>query len=537
MEKYLLDKSIDKFRNIIYEKLNGIVKEIDICKNINNFNLSEKFIKQFETDKIPKFLEKNIIDEIETKKLINKYVLNQEKSDIKTKKICNINEEIVNCLMVYYYQFINKEAVPFKEFDKKELFEIILYSNLNNIYNNSKFKEIFITNFYEISKILNYYEGISEFEDAVNNRKKYEWIDDKMKSIFNKYKFNEQHLNVLGSYFYLIINKENNLGNPFLIKILKNILCFFAVYCPDKIYTKETYLYLFNYFDEFTIQNGKEKKLNKEYNFENINEKINSSEDYTFKLELSDLNSKIKKIEYLGLKEPFIKLIPLTKYRASHTITILISGFLSEKDELETWSNFYNCDEEKTNYYMFKWPSSNILSFICKIMIHFIFSATSFIRCYKKAEYVGRLLALFLINNDEFNDCQINLVGFSLGCHVIINCLKELNEFKNHRFMINNVLLMGGATVIDDSEKDIWRNIILDNIGGRIINCYSNHDEVLSKLFQACIFKTPIGLKNINIKDENGNSIIENHDFSDIKLGHLQYRNNFKTILNRINFF
>ena len=86
-----------------------------------------------------------------------------------------------------------------------------------------------------------------------------EWIDDKMKSIFNKYKFNEQHWNVIASYFYLIINKENNLGNPFLIKILKNILCFFAVYCPDKIYTKETYLYLFNYFDEFTIQNGKEK--------------------------------------------------------------------------------------------------------------------------------------------------------------------------------------------------------------------------------------------------------------------------------------
>ena len=45
--------------------------------------------------------------------------------------------------MIYYYQFINNEAFPFKLVDKKALFEIILYSNLNNIYKNSKIKRNF----------------------------------------------------------------------------------------------------------------------------------------------------------------------------------------------------------------------------------------------------------------------------------------------------------------------------------------------------------------------------------------------------------
>ena len=76
MEKYLLDKSIDKFRNNIYKKLNEIIEKIDIYKNINNFNLSEKLLQQFETNKIPKFLDKNIIEEIGTKKLIkSKYLI------------------------------------------------------------------------------------------------------------------------------------------------------------------------------------------------------------------------------------------------------------------------------------------------------------------------------------------------------------------------------------------------------------------------------------------------------------------------------
>ena len=104
--------------------------------------------------------------------------------------------------------------------------------------------------------------------------------------------------------------------------------------------------------------------------------------------------------------------------------------------------------------------------------------------------------------------------------------------------MINNVLLMGGATVIEEYEKNKWKNIFRENVAGRIINCYSKCDNVLSILFKACIFKTPIGIQKLDIKSENGEyQIVEDYDFSDIQLGHLDYRKNFDIILKKTNFF
>ena len=95
---------------------------------------------------------------------------------------------------------------------------------------------------------------------------------------------------------------------------------------------------------------------------------------------------------------------------------------------------------------------------------------------------------------------------------------------------------MGGATVIE--EPDNWRDIFRDNVGGRIINCYSKYDDVLSYLFTICMKKIPIGINMLNIKDENNEFLkTDNYDFSDIKLGHLQYRKKFEIILERIKFF
>ena len=50
--------------------------------------------------------------------------------------------------------------------------------------------------------------------------------------------------------------------------------------------------------------------------------------------------------------------------------------------------------------------------------------------------------------------------------------------------------------------------------------------------------KRPIGIGKIDIMDPKGEyPIVDNYDFSDIKLGHLQYRDKFEIILKRINFF
>ena len=73
-------------------------------------------------------------------------------------------------------------------------------------------------------------------------------------------------------------------------------------------------------------------------------------------------------------------------------------------------------------------------------------------------------------------------------------------------------------------------------IGGRIVNCYSKKDNILKYLYSNCTGLEPMGNKEIDINDgKGGKNIVENYDFTDINLGHLDYRDKFKDILNRIN--
>ena len=559
-EKYKYNKSLENLRIQIKKKLNEIIEDIQNCKDINHYDLSEKYLKEFKTKNVPKFLEKNILEVFEILKLVNE---SNEKEQVNSIEIKNEESKIeidYDSFIVYYFQFLNKESIPFDMENKETLFNILLYSNLKDIYKNPKLKKIFVDNYLDIIECLNYFEGISEFEKAINDKEnELNLIDIKLENIFNNYKICDNHLYTIASFFYLVINimkdteinninkgpqnhKENNLNKPLMIKILKNILKSFAKFCLNEVYTSETYKSLFNYFKNYLIGKEIDVKTNEYYGPEDIEKKIRNTENNKYISEYENLIGKIKVGELfstllMGLKD-FFKLIPLEKERNSQTITILISGYLSQMDGFDSWKLFYNFDKDNSNYYLFKWPSSNAISLAIRAYIDIFNSAASFISCYKKAEYAGRVLALFLLSNEEFHDCQINLVGFSLGCQVIKNCLNELNEFKKNKFMINNVLLMGGATVIEESEKNKWRDIFKDNIAGRIINCYSKCDNVLSYLFKSCILNTPIGIQKLDIKGEDGESpIVEDYDFSDIPLGHLDYRNNFDKILKRTNLF
>ena len=558
-EKYYYNKSLTEMRNKIDKKINYILEEIEKCKDLNNFNLTERYFQLFKTSKIPKFLEKNIKEEIESIKLINELNMKSEKDNKRYFKENSFKNKNGEDLMTYYNNFITGKSKPFEGGNKEILFEILLYSNLKDIYKSPRIKVIFLNNFLEIASSLDYYEKISEFEEVINNRKEFKFIDDKLLYTFNKYEINYLHLYTIASFFYLVMNqmkdpftnnktgieinqKKINLNNPLFNRILKNILNCFFMYCNNHLFTFETYIYLFNYFSKYIILERNGKKENRLYDTEIIEKKIKNSKNYECIKEFNFIKPKIANIEFLSeffrKLNNYINLVPLTKKRTSHTITILISGFLSQKDNIDTWKIFYDYDKENSNYYMFKWPSSTILFFLIKSILYYKLSFNSFRACYQKAEYAGRILALFLLNNDEFSDCQINIVGFSLGCHVVLNCLKELNKITNHKFMINNVLLMGGASIIEDFEKDIWRNIFVNNVAGRVINCYSKYDDVLKYLFTICMGKRPIGIGKIDIMDSKGEyPIVDNYDFSDIKLGHLQYRDKFETILKRINFF
>ena len=68
------------------------------------------------------------------------------------------------------------------------------------------------------------------------------------------------------------------------------------------------------------------------------------------------------------------------------------------------------------------------------------------------------------------------------------------------------------------------------------MNCYSNGDYVLKFLYSNCTGNLPIGSHEVFINDgKEGKNIVENYDFSDLSLGHLEYRKKFNEIIKRIN--
>ena len=154
-DKYQYNKSLENFRNKIDIKINEIIEDIKNYKDIDNYNLSKSYIKKFQTDKMPKFLEKNIIEVFEIIKLVNEF--NPKSEDIYLEKKKEYSKKDINydSFIFYYFQFLNKENIPFDVGDKNVLFDILLYSNLKDIHKNPRIKKIFINNYLDISECLN----------------------------------------------------------------------------------------------------------------------------------------------------------------------------------------------------------------------------------------------------------------------------------------------------------------------------------------------------------------------------------------------
>ena len=166
------------------------------------------------------------------------------------------------------------------------------------------------------------------------------------------------------------------------------------------------------YFNKFIISNGKGEKINKRYNLKDFENKIKSSRFNIYE-EFNKLKNSIIKTKFNKYNNNLIELIPLTKNRHTNTITILISGFLSEKEDITTWKNFINYDRNNSNYYLFRWPSSDISTFIGSVISSkplpligvtsnlIVNSVNSFLKYKKNAKYCGKILALFLACNEE----------------------------------------------------------------------------------------------------------------------------------------
>jgi len=123
-----------------------------------------------------------------------------------------------------------------------------------------------------------------------------------------------------------------------------------------------------------------------------------------------------------------------------------------------------------------------------------------------------------------------SLMGSSLGARVIFTALNGLATRKNAKPKIKDVYLLGGA--VDRMDERGWDDAA-KAVEGKIYNCYSRNDMVLKVLYRTAnaFISNPAGIGNI----ESNSDKIENVDVSDLVHGHMQYKENFGQILERIN--
>ena len=248
-----------------------------------------------------------------------------------------------------------------------------------------------------------------------------------------------------------------------------------------------------------------------------------------------------------------INLESLNPKTKSTNCIIFVSGFLSDnEDHIEEWENF-SLFLNKTNIcYYYNWPSESILSTVINsitkvggLIKNAIASKINkeeskkfhpeeiFVTSSKKAKLCGKILALIIASRAFFEYQTITLIGFSLGTHVISNCIKKLYKISSDikcDDIIKDVILIAGATSMKGKE-DHYTEMFDKIVNGKIFNCWSQEDVVLSSLYTFAMKKIPIGISgDLNLKTDK----FKNIDFTPLKLGHTDYRKRMDLVMSKI---
>ena len=495
--KYDYDNDSDEGKNSSYESTDftkSIIKYLKIEDNTTTkkgciFNIRE-IVKEMENEQLLPF-ESNLskvyakvffifLKEIETDFKINEIIIKNEKiiTNCFQLDICNATKEFMQ-------EYVNVDSNKIR----------LEFSKLLSEINESESYFILASYLFVINKIVS--EQNSVYIDLLLFLQNFIPEENQI--------FKNAIENVLN---YLLINEKDSKS------MIKNSVIF------QKYHYKTPDFYETKYYDLKDIKNI----------FNNINdcklkdrffEIIKKEEAYERGSNFFRLNIINKLKEWFSIKdlededtiEKHLKLIPYKKNNYTEkTILILISGyFSSNSDHFEEWDQLINIYKKRFSnpiIYFFNWPSSDIS------LQKLIFHRRDFRKTRERAKYCGKLLALMMMSHEIFNGFKINLAAFSLGNHVLKNCLKEL-EYFGRLDIVNNVIFMAGATNITNSYK--WENR-LKSISGNIINCYSDVDLALT-LCQAITRKGTIGTKKLKIR----NVKIKNYLISSF---HLLYRVN-----------
>ena len=510
---------------------------IDLQKFDSELKLKQKLNSLYKYQ-LPNFLIKPYLDNLG-------YILLKKGENLKDSLFLRKGDKPTDTqLFIEMYENLQSgKNIPFESLTcKKELYNLLILVNYEYL-TRPYFKDIFINflllNLKEVEKMdCDLYYGLSD-ESQIKLEKPHflkkvdSEIDGDKKIIFDI---------IVSLYKRLIYefkdnsnkSKSNNIDNVYVNFILKNFVIFLDEKYSKQLDIDPNLFELLKILYKFNIEDLVEKKkyptLKSHYKFEEIDEILSKNElvSKKYKIVRDELsNNEHKKENFIkaywkkGWKwlgyEPTDELYKYITYLSlkqmkfinSNTITILIDGFRTQnRNEMTQWSSLIGVLNEDTIIYFYKWPSGNA-GF--NMINHFCNSK-------ERAKYTGQLLALILDSKQFFNGFQINLIGFSLGNHVITNCLMKLYELESN-IKLKNVICIAGATQMDDKDK--WKKIIEKIVVDRFINCYSKKDEILAQLYvSATGNNNPIGLSEVIIKNDKKMDLVHNYQFG---YGHLEY--------------
>ena len=551
--------SIKEISNNIYSKLSKIkVDEIESEDEYNN-----KIMDLFGDIKLPEFLTDKDLKKIRSKSFSNKRngkIINLIKNALERNfthesELIIENFEKIRDNKIKVFEGINK---------KKELIDLFILVN-SKVFNKIYCEEKFITFLDDNNKLIQEYFGEDmKYEEILENFSKMT-EEESISKKRNLAKIIENDINskkrklyiIVCSFYYLLLYKfkdlnqaknNNNFGNIYINIILKNII----IFLDQNLKNLDKNLFiLLNQLYLFDINNSiyKDKK-NEIYTFEKINSllletkkklKTKFIELKNEYLENQGLFRKVKQIfdQHFELDEdlaPFqnIKLIPLDEKVYSNTITIIIDNFSNkDQNQIDEWNDFINYFDKETMFYYFQWSQEILLQ---KGNYKTSKKLGKYLKAnIKQAKMMGKLLAYILVSKKFFGEFQINLVGFSVGCYVIKECIKKLSKINNKKYFvkIKNVILIGAAMHIKTEKK--WKDYIEETIIDKFINCYSNKDEILQSIYKKYSEnsgKNPIGIDSLEIKNEKGNNLIVNYNFSENNFDQLSY--NLETVVKKV---
>ena len=535
------------------------IEDVDIDKITSEKEYFDKMKELFGDAKLPVFLTERDLQKIKGNSISQ--ARNLETTTI-IGKIKNREFSHNKNLIELFESFRDNKSIPLNNFVNIKFEILYLFISVNNkIFHKSYCREPFLTFFEANEDILKEYFGNNiKYFDIANTFLKLQRnqaiieLEKNYEALEKQIKGEDQIYNLISSFYYLLLYKFKDSKQPNLkgiSNILVNLtLTNFVIFLDERFkqklnLTKNLFdalkeLYLYNIND--LISKKLCRKTNPLYDYELIDKLLSKDENVKSKYEelkkqfpqegfftiiKKNLDHKFNPEMDLNDFKKNLKLIPVEPNVYSNTVTIIIDGFSIEDHVLlDEWKEFLNYFPKETMFYFFKCALDSKNNLLRDGSYKRLKRAKNeFKEIQKKTKLLGSLLACILYSKGFFRGFHVNLVGYSFGNMIIKQCLKDLYEINNQNnfVKIKSVILIGAT--INFHEKKLWKTIIESLILDRLINCFSQADEVLKFLFSINMGKSiALGNEFAEILDDNGENIISNFNFTQNQFNQFNYK-------------